>query len=78
LPSDHQGKAAFMRQVIEEHGISPSECVFVGDGMNDVYLAREVGISISFNGQHQLKSVATYHIEQTQHKENLASIISLF
>lgn len=78
LPSDNQGKASFMRQVIDEHGVSPLDCVFIGDGMNDIYLAREVGISISFNGQSQLMDVATHSIIQEKEKENLISIIDLF
>lgn len=78
LPSDNRGKASFMRQVIEEHGLSPSDCVFIGDGMNDVYLAKEVGISIAFNAQRELSDIASFSIEQGQFRENLYEIIELF
>jgi phosphoserine phosphatase len=78
LPSDNKGKASFMKQVIDEHGIQPPDCVFVGDGMNDVFLAKEVGTSIAFNAQEQLNRVSTYQINQEKGEENLSSIISLF
>lgn len=78
LPSDHRGKASFMKQVIEEHGVTPNDCVFVGDGMNDVFLAREVGISIAFNAQPQLKEVSTFQINQNLGEENLLSIVNFF
>jgi|TARA_R110002050_G_scaffold281250_1_gene428557 phosphoserine phosphatase len=78
LPSDNHGKVSFMRQVIEEHGLSSKDCVFVGDGMNDIFLAREVGISIAFNAQSQLRKESTFQINQNQGEENLLSIISLF
>lgn len=31
------------------HSITSAECALVGDGRNDVHLAKEVGLSIAFN-----------------------------
>ncbi len=78
LPSDNHGKSSFMRQVIYEHGVSSKDCIFIGDGMNDRFLASEVGASIAFNAQPELKEVTTFSIEQEKGKENLISIINLF
>ncbi|ALS97173.1 HAD family hydrolase [Lacimicrobium alkaliphilum] len=77
LPSDNQGKASFMRQVIEEHGVSSKDCIFIGDGMNDIYLAKEVGFSIAFNAQNELSDIASASINQGQNKENLLEIKEL-
>lgn len=78
LPSDHEGKLSFMRQVLFEHGLSPSDAVFVGDGKNDVFLAEQAGISIAFNAQKELSDMASYSIEQPKGQENLAAIKGFF
>lgn len=78
LPSDNRGKSSFMKQVIYEHGLKPNDCLFVGDGMNDRFLALEVGTSIAFNAQPELEKVTTYRINQKQGQESLLSIINLF
>lgn len=78
LPSDNQGKVQFMQQIALEHGISPRDCLFIGDGKNDVYLAKEVGFSIAFNAQIELNEVATISINQGKDKEDLSAIIEIF
>jgi phosphoserine phosphatase len=78
LPSDHEGKLSFMRQVLFEHGLSAQDSVFIGDGKNDVFLAEHAGTSIAFNAQRELKDIATFSVEHEQGKENLADIIKCF
>ncbi|OFC69862.1 phosphoserine phosphatase [Alteromonas confluentis] len=78
LPSDNHGKSSFMKQIIHEHGVDSSDCIFIGDGMNDRFLAREVGTSIAFNAQPELKEVTTFSIDQKEGRENLIGIIDLF
>jgi phosphoserine phosphatase len=78
LPSDNRGKVSFMKQVIEEHGLSSDDCLFIGDGMNDVYLAKEVGTSIAFNAQKELNEVAQIKIKQLPNEENLIAVIDFF
>lgn len=64
LPTDETGKLVFMKHLAEEYGVSLSDCIFVGDGKNDVHLAREVGTSIAFNAQKELVDASTFSIVQ--------------
>ena len=64
LPCDYEGKVDFMKLIMKEHRLSPEECAFVGDGKNDVFLAKEVGVSIAFNGAEELQRTSTYSINQ--------------
>lgn len=74
LPADNKGKADFVRLMCAEHAIDPKDCAFIGDGMNDVLAACEVGFSIAFNAQPQLKSVASFSIEQPSGDEDFAEV----
>ncbi len=78
IPSDNEGKLSFMKQVLFEHGLTKAESVFIGDGKNDIYLAREAGISIAFNAQNELKEITNFNIEQKQGCEDLNAILSIF
>ena len=78
LPCDYEGKVDFMKLIMREHGFSPEECAFVGDGRNDVFLAKEVGTSISFNGAEELERVSTYTIKQEKGKEDFKEVLSYF
>jgi phosphoserine phosphatase len=77
LPTDNEGKVSFMQQIVKEYGVSSSECVFVGDGKNDVHLAKEVGTSIAFNAQPELVNVSTFSITQNIEKIDMKEIIYL-
>lgn len=77
LPCDYEGKAKFMKLIMEEHGLLPEECAFVGDGKNDVFLAKEVGTSIAFNAPEELQRVSTHSINQESGKENFKEVLSL-
>lgn len=77
LPTDNEGKASFMQQIAKEYGVNASECAFVGDGKNDKFLARLVGLSIAFNAQKELVEVSNYSIVQPQGREDLSEIKSL-
>ena len=78
LPTDNEGKASFMQQIAKEYGVSPSECAFVGDGKNDVTLAKSVGISVAFNAQKELESVASIVINQGEGREDLSKVAQIF
>lgn len=78
IPSDNEGKLSFMKQVLYEHGLTKSDSVFVGDGKNDIFLAKEAGISIAFNAQKELTDICDYSINQSTGNENLSYIIKLF
>jgi phosphoserine phosphatase len=76
LPTDYEGKIDFMRLMMREHKLHPQECAFVGDGVNDIPLAKEVGVSIAFNGRKELQEVCTHSINQK--KKNLKAILKYF
>jgi phosphoserine phosphatase len=64
LPCDYHGKVDFMRLLIKEHGFVPEQCAFIGDGINDIPLAKECGISIAFNARKELQDVTTHQLNQ--------------
>ncbi len=76
LPSDNEGKVSFMMQIAFEYGVSPKDCVFIGDGKNDVYIAKKVGTSIAFNAQPELIKISTHSIVQVRGEENLSQILT--
>jgi len=75
FPSDYEGKIDFMKLIMKEYKVTPDECVFVGDGINDVYLAKEVKIGISFNGHEELQKVCTHSINQPEGQEDFTEIL---
>lgn len=77
LPADELGKVDFMRLMCREYSADPEKCFFIGDGMNDVHLARVVGCSVAFNGQPELRAVATRCIDQTVGAENFSAVADL-
>lgn len=48
-PFDMDGKAALLRAVALRHGIRLERCAFVGDSLNDLWIARTAGFSIALN-----------------------------
>jgi phosphoserine phosphatase len=75
LPCDYEGKVVFMEQVMREYQAEPENCFFVGDGSNDIPLARAVGTSISFNGSPQLEEVVTHVVRQEEGREDFKEIL---
>ncbi len=75
LPCDYEGKLEFMKLIMEEHGVKPKDCVFVGDGRNDIPLAKAVGTSICFNGDSELAKVCTYSIKQPASKVDFGAVL---
>ncbi len=76
LPTDYEGKIDFLRLMMREYKLHPQECAFIGDGVNDIPLAKEVGTSIAFNARKELQEVCTYSINQK--KKNLKAILKYF
>ncbi|UJF22040.1 HAD family hydrolase [Shewanella sp. OMA3-2] len=64
LPTDEEGKLIFMQHLAQEYNVALDECAFIGDGKNDVYLAKACGTSIAFNAQSELKAVCNIVVEQ--------------
>jgi phosphoserine phosphatase len=76
LPCDYEGKVEFTRLLMREYKLKPSECAFIGDGVNDIPLAKEVGLSIAFNGRKELQEVCSYSVNQE--KKDLQAILKYF
>ncbi len=62
-PSDYRGKVDFLNLLRREYGLPREACGFVGDGGNDVYIAREVGTSFAFQAEPELRAVATHSVD---------------
>lgn len=75
LPCDYEGKLDFMRLIMKEHGLRPGQCAFVGDGKNDIPLAKSVGLSIAFNGHPDLQRACTHPINQPEGREDFREIL---
>lgn len=73
MPADETGKVEFMNLLCREYKVDPQHCVFIGDGKNDVHLARAVGLSIAFNAQPELRNVSSHSIEQHEGHEDLTA-----
>lgn len=78
IPCDYEGKVDFMRLMMREYNLHPTECAFIGDGVNDIPLAKEVGLSIAFNGRKELQEVTTHSINQPEGKNDLKAILKFF
>lgn len=74
LPTDYEGKVDFMKLIMRDYKVSNDRCVFVGDGPNDVSMAKEVGVSIAFNAHPDLKEVCTYIIDQIPGEEDFEAV----
>jgi len=48
-PYDMMGKAEALREFARREAIPLERCAFVGDSVNDVWIAREAGFSVAFN-----------------------------
>jgi phosphoserine phosphatase len=64
FPSDYEGKVDFVRLLMREYGMRQEECGFVGDGKNDVWIAKEVGTSFAYRAVRELRDVATYQVDE--------------
>ena len=51
-----------MKKIAKEEDIPLINCAFVGDGHNDIYLAKAVGLSIAFNAHQELIKVCNKKI----------------
>jgi HAD superfamily phosphoserine phosphatase-like hydrolase len=47
-PFDFAGKATALDMICKDHGVTLAEAVFVGEGMNDAYVAQAAGLSIAY------------------------------
>lgn len=74
-PTDFEHKRAVAEILCREMTISPEECLFVGDGINDVSVATYVGTSIAYNAHEDLKAVVTHVVQQEAGCENMGVLL---
>jgi len=76
LPCDYEGKVDAFLQMAEKDGVNPSECVYVGDEVNDIPIFQKVGLSIAFNSNKQeVKDSADIVIDSNDLRLILKSIL---
>lgn len=63
LPCDFEGKIDFIRLMLREYGLGSNDWLFVGDGANDVPIAKKAPVSVGYRPHSELKKVVTYVID---------------
>jgi phosphoserine phosphatase len=64
LPSDFGGKLQFVRQVQQELGLATEDWIFVGDGNNDVEIARRAPLSVGYRPAPKLAEVVSCAVRE--------------
>ncbi|WP_197052973.1 HAD family hydrolase [Tepidicaulis marinus] len=77
LPSDWYGKVDFMYLLAREYQADLSEVVFIGDGVNDVELAKQAGLSIGFNPDSGLARVVDIIVEQPDEEQDFEAVAGI-
>jgi phosphoserine phosphatase len=62
LPCDFEGKIDFIHLMLREYGLENSDWVFVGDGTNDIPIAKSAPFSIAYGDNSGLRAVSTMAI----------------
>jgi phosphoserine phosphatase len=63
LPCDFAGKLDFIQLMLREYGIASDGWIYVGDGANDVPIAKAAPLSIGYRAHPALRSVCSHTIE---------------
>jgi len=71
LPCDFDGKIDFIQLMLREYDLSENAWLFVGDGANDVPIARKAPVSIGYRAHPELRKVATYAIDEFRELLNI-------
>lgn len=64
LPCDFEGKIDFIRLMLREYDLKDDQWIFVGDGANDVPIAKAAPLSIAYRAHPDLKKIATTTVER--------------
>lgn len=77
MPTDFQQKRSIVEMLLADMHIEPEECAFVGDGINDCFVAEYVGVSVAFNSKYkELTDVVDHIISQETGKEDLSAALN--
>lgn len=71
LPCDFLGKVSFIEILLEEYKISDRDWIFVGDGINDIEIAKKAPLSFGFNPHQELAKYVNYIISDCTEIEEL-------
>jgi phosphoserine phosphatase len=63
LPCDFEGKIDFIHLMLREYRLTPTDWIFVGDGANDVPIAKSAPFSIAYRGHAELRAAASVSID---------------
>jgi len=73
---DMEHKATALKMIAKKEGLDLSECVFVGDYLNDMQVIKDAGLGIAFNcKEEELKKIADVVIEKNDLREVLKYIL---
>lgn len=73
---DMDAKALALKKIADRENIELSECVFIGDYLNDMKIIQEAGLGIAFNCMHdELKKAADVCIDKKDLREILKYIV---
>ena len=74
-PFDMEHKATGLKMIAEREGIDLSECVYIGDNINDIHVAEIAGLAIAFNSKsEELNKVCDVIIKKKDLREVLKHI----
>jgi len=73
LPCDFRGKIDFIQLMLREYELGDQDWIFVGDGVNDVPIAKAAPVSVGYRPHPSLREVVTHAIEDFA---ELATLIS--
>jgi phosphoserine phosphatase len=74
LPFDYEGKLQIFNALVNTLKIKPEECAFVCDGVNDIELAKNVGLPIAFGARKELKECCKVIVDNKDMREILGYI----
>jgi HAD superfamily phosphoserine phosphatase-like hydrolase len=75
-PHDMEGKGKLLRSIAERESIPLARCAFVGDSVNDLWVARTAGFAVAFNPKSaELEDVADAVVRSGDLREILPYLI---
>jgi len=64
FPCDYKGKVKFFEAIVAGLDIKPEHAAMIGDGVNDIPIAKECSFSIAFNARDELKKHCNVSIDE--------------
>lgn len=77
LPCDFEGKLDFIRLLLREYKLSNDDWVFLGDGLNDVPIAKTAPVSVAYAAHPELRAVSDFDIDDFLELPRLLTQLSI-